>query len=294
MPDGGTPDVGSPDEATPPPADVRRVGIVGTGEMGRPVVDRLVAGGHEVAAYARRPEVRRELAAAGVEVVDGVPALGRGCDVVIVYVYSDEQVRQVVLDDGLLGAMAPGSLLVVHTTGSPATMVALAEAAEPVGVAVVDAAGSGGPASVAASQLVLFAGGEEADVDRCRPLFAAYAAEVVHFGPVGAGQRVKLINNLLFGAHTELAMEAARLATAFDVDPVKLAATLRGCSGGSAALDLVSMMGSPEALLEGAGWTIYKDVHYALDLMRQLGTPLGSFAGVVDAALERTAPYRRD
>jgi 3-hydroxyisobutyrate dehydrogenase-like beta-hydroxyacid dehydrogenase len=282
------------DVSTPPPADVRRVGIVGTGEMGRPVLDRLVAAGHEVAAYARRPEARDELSAAGVTVVDGLPALGHGRDVVVVYVYADEQVRQVALEGGLLDRMAPGSLLVVHTTGSPGTMTAVAEAAEPRGVGVVDAAGSGGPASVAAGQLVLFAGGREADVERCRPLFAAYASEVVHFGAVGAGQRVKLINNLLFGAHTELALEAARLATAFGVDPVKLTSTLRGCSGGSAALDLVGGMGSPEALLEGAGWTIYKDVHYALDLMGQLGTPLGSFEGVIGAALERTAPFRRD
>jgi 3-hydroxyisobutyrate dehydrogenase-like beta-hydroxyacid dehydrogenase len=273
---------------------VRQVGIVGTGEMGRPVVDRLVAAGYEVAAYVRRPEVRAELAAAGVEVVDGAPALGRDRDVVVVYVCSDEQVRQVALGDGLLDAMATGSLLVVHTTGSPGTMIEIAEAAEPRGVGVVDAAGSGGPAAVAAGELMLFAGGREADVERCRPLFAAYAAQVVHFGGVGAGQRVKLINNLLFGAHTELALEATRLAAAFDVDPVKLASTLGACSGASAALGLVSAMGSPEALLERAGWTIYKDVHYALDLMAQLGTPLGSLAGVVEAALERTAPFRRD
>jgi 3-hydroxyisobutyrate dehydrogenase-like beta-hydroxyacid dehydrogenase len=128
-----------------PPAPTR-VGIVGTGEMGGAVVDRLLGAGFEVAAFARRPEVRARLTAAGVAVVDSPAALGAACDLVLLYVFADDQVRSVAIDDGLVDAMAPGSTLVIHTTGSPATAQAVAAHAEAREVGVLDAPGSGGPA----------------------------------------------------------------------------------------------------------------------------------------------------
>ncbi|RBY84336.1 NAD(P)-dependent oxidoreductase [Blastococcus sp. TF02A-26] len=249
-----------------------RVGIVGTGDMGRPVVDRLLAAGHEVAAYVRRPEARAELGAAGVEVVADLPALGRDRDVVLVYVYSDEQAREVTLDSGLLDALAPETLVVVHTTGSPATVEAIA-ARHP---AVVDAAASGGPAQIADGTLTVFLGGEEEHVARFRPVLEAYAGNAVHFGPLGSGQRVKLLNNLLFGAHVQLALEAARVAESFGLDVVQVARTLHTGSGASFALDLVAMVGSAEGVLQGAGPYIRKDVAVAREVAAGLGVPLGT------------------
>ena len=268
----------------------QRVGIVGTGAMGRPVVDRLLAAGYDVAAYVRRPEPRAELSAAGVAVVDDVRALGADRDVVILYVYTDQQVRELALADGLVDAMAPGSLLVIHTTGSPDTARAIAEHAAVKGVAVVDAPGSGGPAQVAAGTLVLFVGGADSDVARCRTLVASYAAEAVHFGPVGAGQKVKLINNLLFGAHIQLALDAARLSAHFGIEVGQLATTLHNCSGASAALDLVAAMGSAEALLSAAGPFVYKDVLVAREVAAELGASLGTIESVTTPLLEATRP----
>jgi 3-hydroxyisobutyrate dehydrogenase-like beta-hydroxyacid dehydrogenase len=267
-----------------------RVGIVGTGEMGRPLVDRLLAAGHAVAAYARRPEARAELAAAGVEVVGSVRALGATRDVVLIYVYSDEQVRTVALDDGLVDAMMAGTLLVIHTTGSPATAQAIDARAGARGVDVIDAPGSGGPATVADGTLNLFVGGDEDAVERARALFAAYTSTVTHFGALGTGQIVKLINNLLFGAHVELAIEASRLSSAFGIDPATLARTLHTCSGQSFSLDLVAAMGSPETLVAGAGRFIHKDVLVASEVAAGIGAELGTFAAVTAPLLERTRP----
>ncbi len=267
-----------------------RVGVVGTGEMGRPLIGRLLAAGHEVTAFARRPEVRTELAGEGVRCADGLPGLARDADVVIVYVYSDEQVRQVVLDGGLADAMAPGSVLVVHTTGGPGTVEAIDARLRPRGVGVVDAPGSGGPAQVAEGTLTLFVGGDPEHVERCRPLFDAYAAQVVHFGTLGSGQKVKLLNNLMFGAHIELALEAARLSESFGIDPVRLAATLRTCSGNSQALELVARMGSAEALTRAAGPFVYKDVLVARAVAEELDTPLGTIEAATTPLLERTRP----
>lgn len=261
-----------------------RVGIVGTGEMGRPLVDRLLGAGLEVTALTRRAEVRGDLEASGVRCVDSPEALAAGQDVVVVYVFSDAQVRELALDGGLADAMAPGAVLLVLTTGSPRTVEAIAER----GIAVVDAPGSGGPAQVADGTLTLFVGGAEAHVARCRPVFESYATKIVHFGAVGAGQRVKLLNNLLFGAHVELAVQAAAISEAFGIDPKRLAETLHGCSGTSYGLDLLATMGSAEMLVAGAGRFVHKDVRVARELAADLGAELGTLAPVTDAVLERT------
>jgi 3-hydroxyisobutyrate dehydrogenase-like beta-hydroxyacid dehydrogenase len=267
-----------------------KVGIVGTGEMGRPLVDRLLAAGHLVHAYARHSEARTELTDAGVIVVDDVAALGAGCDIVVVYVYSDDQVRSVALDDGLVHAMAPGSVLVIHATGSPATARTIAEVARRRGVGVLDAAGSGGPADVAAGRLNLFVGGTTDDLATVRPVFDAYASAVTHFGPVGSGQMVKLVNNLLFGCHIELALEAVRLAASFGVDEVELARTLHTCSGQSYSLDLVATMGGTAMLLAGAGRFVHKDVLVARQVAHEAGVELGSLDAVALPLLARTRP----
>jgi 3-hydroxyisobutyrate dehydrogenase-like beta-hydroxyacid dehydrogenase len=157
-------------------------------------------------------------------------------------------------------------------------------------VAMVDAPGSGGPAQVSAGALTLFAGGDTEDLGRCLPLLRSYAAEVVHVGPVGAGQKVKLLNNLLFGAHVELAVEAARLSERFGIDPSLLAETLHDCSGSSRGLDLMATMGSADALIAAAGRFLYKDVLVARSTAKELDAALGAFDGVTMSLLERTRP----
>jgi len=263
-----------------------RVGIIGVGQMGRPLVERLLGAGHPVAALVRRAELHAELAAAGVDMVDAIDALAHGRDLVILFVFTDEQVRTIALDDGLVDAMEPGSILVVHTTGSPRTVEAIAARAKARGVAVVDAPVSGGPGKIAMGTITLLVGGEAADVERCRPVFACYANPVLHVGALGMGQRVKLINNLMFGAHIQLAIEAARLGRTFGIDAGELARTLGHCSGDSAALALVAMLGSPEGLMAAAGRFVRKDVLVAAQLAEALGADLGLLATV-------TAPLRR-
>jgi 3-hydroxyisobutyrate dehydrogenase-like beta-hydroxyacid dehydrogenase len=267
-----------------------RIGVIGVGEMGRPMVDRLLAAGHKVAALVRRPEQREELAAKGVEIAPTVADLARGREAVILYVYTDDQVKELAFQDGLLGAAEPGTTIVIHTTGSPKTAEAIAEAARPRGVHVIDAAGSGGPAKVAAGELTLMVGGDAEDFERCRGIFTAYAQHIFHVGPIGAGQALKLVNNALFGAHIQLALEACRVGAEFGLEPKRLAEVLRYCSGGSAVTDILAAMGSPEALVKGAGRFVHKDVSVAMSLADELGADLGLLRTVNAPLLEATKP----
>jgi 3-hydroxyisobutyrate dehydrogenase-like beta-hydroxyacid dehydrogenase len=130
-----------------------KVGFIGAGRMGRPMVTRLVEAGHDVRALGRTPEKRRELEQLGASGVDDVSEAGAQADVVVLCVFTDEQVRQVCLDSTLLPTMPSGSALVVHTTASPKTIEAIA--ARTYDVDVVDAPVSGGPHDIAAGRLTL-------------------------------------------------------------------------------------------------------------------------------------------
>lgn len=133
-----------------------RIGVVGAGRMGRPMVRRLAEAGHEVRVLGRSAEARGALAREAAHVVTDVADVGRGADIVLVCVYTDAQVREVCLDSGLLDAMPGGAALVVHTTGSPHTVEAVAARAAARGIDVLDAPVSGGPPDVAEGRVTLF------------------------------------------------------------------------------------------------------------------------------------------
>jgi 3-hydroxyisobutyrate dehydrogenase-like beta-hydroxyacid dehydrogenase len=275
------------------PSGPRAVGIVGVGEMGRPVVDRLRAAGHDVTAFVRRPERAAALAQEGVDVAASVEAMAAGRDVVILFVYTDAQVREVALGTGLVEAMDPGSILVIHTTGSPLTAEAIAGRAAARGVGLIDAPVSGGPHKIVAGTITLLVGGAADDVERCRPVLGTYADPILHLGPLGTGQRVKLINNAMFGAHVQLAVEAVRVGRSFGIEAGALATTLGHCSGASFALELVAAFGSPEALVAGAGRFVHKDVLVAGEVAQELGADLGLLRSVLDPLLDATTPGGR-
>ena len=127
-----------------------QVGFVGAGRMGAPMVRRLVETGHHVHALGRSVEKRRAVSELGAQPATDLADIGTDADVVIVCVFTDDQVRQVCVESLLLSTMRPGSSLVIHTTGSPRTAETVAAEAESRDIAVVDAPVSGGPHDIAA------------------------------------------------------------------------------------------------------------------------------------------------
>jgi 3-hydroxyisobutyrate dehydrogenase-like beta-hydroxyacid dehydrogenase len=245
------------------------IGMVGLGEMGMPMLERLRAAGHDVSFRARRPEVVRHAESLGARPADGFADR----DAVIICVYSDDQVRDVA--PGIVASMRPGSTLVNHTTGSPATVTLVAEAAAPRGVRVLDAALSGGPADIRAGRLTLLIGGDEHVLEDVRPALASYADPILPVGGLGDGQRVKLVNNALFAAQVGLVAEAERVANGLGVDPLKALAAIQHCSGDSRVLRTVLALGSSARMQELAGRFIRKDTAVVEQTARELGVDLG-------------------
>jgi len=263
---------------------VTRVGFLGAGRMGAPMVSRLVQAGHDVRALGRTADKRTEVAGLGATPVADAAAAVDGAEVVAVCLFTDEQVREV-LDAELLAAVPAGAVLVVHTTGSPHTVERLRDLAPHL--EVLDAPVSGGPHDIAAGRVTLFVGGAEEAVARARPVLAAYGDPVLHVGALGAGQKVKLINNTLFAAQIGLLTEAAQLAGSLGVDETALLAALPHGSGASRVMDNVARAGSAAAFAAAAGEFITKDVAVVRQTFAELGADLGLLDGVVDAALGR-------
>jgi 3-hydroxyisobutyrate dehydrogenase-like beta-hydroxyacid dehydrogenase len=254
------------------------------------MVDRLVAAGHEVTALGRTPEAREALAAAGARPVAEATAVGEKADVACLCVFSDEQVREVCLTGGLIGVLPRGAALVIHTTGSPRTAQAIAAAGAPGGVAVIDSPVSGGPHDIAAGHITLLVGGSEKDVERVRPVLRAYGDPLLHVGPLGAGQAVKLVNNAVFAANIGLVAQAVRLGEQLGVPEEGLLAALSHGSAASRGLSVVAGRGSVATSARMLAEFLGKDVKVVRDVAAELGASLG----VLEAAIGELDELTRD
>jgi 2-hydroxy-3-oxopropionate reductase len=249
------------------------------------MVARLVAAGHEVRALGRSDEKRSAIAQLGADPVAEIAAVSADADAVVVCVFTDEQVRQVCLADGLVAAMPAGSTLVLHTTGSPRTAQNIAERAAPHDVEVVDAPVSGGPHNAASGALTLFVGGADDTVARAHPVLRCYGDPVLHVGPLGTGQKVKLVNNALFAAQIGLLSGAVELGARLGVPESPLLAALPHGSAASRVLDIVAAGGSVASFIETAGEFVGKDIAVIRGITAELGGGLGVLGDVIDATV---------
>jgi 3-hydroxyisobutyrate dehydrogenase-like beta-hydroxyacid dehydrogenase len=265
---------------------VNRIGFIGAGRIGGPMIARLVDAGYEVRALGRSPEKGDSIKELGAQPVSTVADAASHADVVIVCVYTDEQVHEVCLEADLLASMQPGSVLVVHTTGSPLTAETIAARADRHFIDVVDAPISGGPRDVAAGQVTIFVGGGDDAVEQVGPVLSSYGDPVLHVGPTGAGQRVKLVNNALFAAQIGLVAEAVRLGRRLGIDESTLLSALPHGSASSRALSGIASAGSAFTFISAVGDFIGKDVAVIRKTMAELGSDMGVMDDIVNAGLE--------
>jgi 3-hydroxyisobutyrate dehydrogenase len=261
-----------------------KIGFIGAGRMGRPIVDHLVGAGHEVIVLTRRPETRATAEADGLTCADTVSAAVRGADVVFVVVLNDEQVRTVCLgSDGAVAAMTRGATLVQHTTCDPRTLALIADVAADKGVRVLDAALSGGPPAIVTGELTLWIGGDRDVLEQVRPLLETYSSPIMFVGPLGNGQRVKLVNNALFVAQVGLAVDAVRLAASLGIDERAILTAVQQGSGASFGLTVVAGAGSVDAVGDRLADLMLKDVTVVREVAQRAGADLGIIGAVLSS-----------
>lgn len=249
--------------------------------MGAPMVRRLVDAGHDVRVLGRTDDKCAAVRDLGAHPVAALSEVAADADVVIVCVFTDEQVQQVC--DDLVGVMPDGSALVIHTTGSPRTAQAIASQVPRIDV--VDAPVSGGPHNIAAGEVTLFVGGSDDAVARIQPVVSAYGDPILHVGPLGAGQAVKLINNALFAAQIGLLEQAVRLGASLGVEEANLLASITHGSGASRVAEFIAGRGSVQGFVADVGEFIGKDVEVVRKTAAELGSDLGLLDDIIDAGI---------
>ncbi len=214
-----------------------RIGIVGAGRMGLAMLRHLVKKGYAVTVCDISEKQRDAARALGAAVVTTPAGVAKASDIVILGVGYDDEVEDVVFGkDGLVEAMAPGSIIAVSSTAKPDNMKALAERVGKKGIEVIDAPICRGRFAADSGTLLALVGGKPDVVERARPAYSTFASDYVHLGEVGNGQVGKAINNMMLWFNACGVMEAGRLAEKTSVDMVKLRDALLTSSAASNSL----------------------------------------------------------
>ncbi|KNB53504.1 nitroreductase/quinone reductase family protein [Streptomyces caatingaensis] len=213
------------------------IGVIGLGEMGGTIARRILSVGHRVVGldkFSGLADLDSPLFGPAKHPAD----VADRCDVVLVLVHTDSQVRDVVLGEhGLTETVRPGTVVVVHSTVAPETCKALAKDLADRDVALVDAGMSRGRGSMREGVLTLFVGGDAATIQDVQWALHLYSNNIVHAGPVGAGMGLKLCNNLLFHSNRLAMLEVAHIAAAAGLPREALLDGIRSSTGSSWVLE---------------------------------------------------------
>jgi 3-hydroxyisobutyrate dehydrogenase len=265
---------------------IRTVAVLGTGTMGAPMARNLAEAGFEVRAW--NPTRAKAEGIDDVAACESPAAAVDGADVVLTMAPDGDAVEETMFgDDGAVGALREGAVWIQSATVGVAAAERLGELAAEHGIAYVDAPVLGTKQPAEKGELVVLASGPDDALDRCAPVFDAYAQKTLRLGDAGNGSRLKLVVNTWLLSLVEGAAESIALAQALGVDPREFLAAVEGGSVDSPYLQLkgkamIEQQFEPSFTLEHA----HKDVELVLEAARGAGLEL-ALAEAIDTKFER-------
>lgn len=221
-----------------------KIAFIGLGTMGGPMAAHLVRAGHSVTAY-NRTAARAQSWLGGRE-DEGLSATlaptpaeaAAGCDFIITCVGNDDDLAEVLFGpDGAAESARPGSLLIDHSTVSPAAARQIADMAHRRGFGTIDAPVSGGQAGAENGALSVMCGGSAAAVEQARPIMECYATRIIHIGETGSGQAAKSVNQICIAGILAGLSEGLRFAEAARLDLDQVFAAISGGAAQSWQMD---------------------------------------------------------
>ena len=275
-----------------------RAGYIGLGNIGKPMARCWIAGGFETTVYDVVEAPVAELAELGAKAAPSPRGVGEAADVIGICVRNDDDVRDVLLGtEGVLAGAAEGTLVLIHSTIQPSTVVEMAEAAKARGVDVIDAAITGGDARAATGDLAIMAGGDAAVLEKARPILDVCAKSgVFPCGELGNGMKTKLCINLVTYLQWLAGYEGLALAKASGL-PVEVFEEVGLANGQITPLmqrfltvhkmpDEARKSEAVQKLVRGHTLVAEKDLAWALQLARENGLSLPG-AGLVSQLMAR-------
>ena len=252
------------------------IGFIGLGIMGHGMAANLLRAGFPLTIWNRTRSRMDELMAAGARAGESPADVARHNEIIITCVSDTPDVRVVILGDaGVIHGARAGSLIIDMSTISPQATREIAAALAEADLHMLDAPISGGSEGAVNGTLSIMVGGEAAQVERARPAFEVMGKTVTHVGEIGAGQTVKIVNQILVVGNMLAASEAMLMAQAGGLD---LRKALQAVEAGAAGSWMLSNR-APQVFARDfrPGFTIdlqQKDLRLALEAAEQLGVPL--------------------
>ena len=216
----------------------RTVGFIGLGIMGISMAKRLIEEGHKVTVYNRTASKAAPLVALGAKQAATPKEAAKGNEIVISIVTDSPEVEAVLLGpDGAIHAAEKNAVFIDMSTIAPDTARRVGQALKARGIAFLDAPVTGGDVGAREGTLSILVGGEKADLERAREVFAVMGKRITHCGPQGAGQTVKACNQILCALNMMGICEALQLARLSGIDQTLVVEALSAGAGGSWALE---------------------------------------------------------
>ncbi len=265
----------------------QRIGFIGVGVMGRPMTLNLLKAGYPVTVFARSPEKIQDVIAAGARLAKSSAEVGQQSEIVITMLPNTPDVEAVVLGPGgVLEGMPSGGVIIDMSTIAPAGSQRITETCRAQGVDFLDAPVSGGTVGAKNGTLTIMAGGDKAAFERVRPVLEAMGnpENIIHVGPSGAGEIVKLVNNVMAANIAAACAEALVLGVKAGADLATMVRIISASTGANMQLSNVF----PARVFNGSfelGFAtnlMTKDVGLALELARDLDVPMPVSECVID------------
>jgi 3-hydroxyisobutyrate dehydrogenase-like beta-hydroxyacid dehydrogenase len=248
-----------------------KAGFIGLGVQGKYLAINQARAGFELTVFDVRDEPLRELAAIGARIAGSCKEVAQSSEIVQICVLDDRQLEMVMLGaEGVLAGCKPGTIVVIHSTVRPATIAKMAEAGATQRVEVMDVPVSGSENGAKNKTMSYMAGGSEAALEKCRPLFETSGSKILRTGGLGTGIRAKLAHQLIICVNILAAYEGMLLGETSGVDREALIAVVRD----GAAQSRVAERWKKVAFSATSRRVFYKDLQLCLEYGHELGLSL--------------------
>lgn len=253
-----------------------KVGFIGLGIMGKPMVRNLLKAGHEVVAFDVMQENVEEAAAAGAVPAQSSKAVAQQCKTIITMLPNSPHVKAAVMgENGVLEGAQEGSILIDMSSIAPLASQEISRACAGKGVKMIDAPVSGGEPKAIDGTMSIMAGGEKEVFDQVYDLLMVMGGSAVHCGDIGAGNTTKLANQVIVALNIAAVSEAFMLSTKAGVDPMKVFDAIKGGLAGSTVMNAKVPMITAGNFNPGFKIDLHiKDLNNALETGHGVGAPL--------------------
>ncbi len=257
------------------------VGFIGVGNMGNPMASNILKNGFSMTVFDKNPQAMENLVEAGAKRAASAKEVVESAEIVLTCLPGSPEVEALYLDaGGVIELAKPGTVLVDLSSVLPSTPRKLDARAKARGVDYLESPVSGGVTGARAATLAVMTGGDAAVLERVRPVLRAIGPNIYHVGPVGAGNTLKAINNMLSSVNAIAMMEGMMVGLKAGLDLKTMAEIIKASSGNSNALARVDRALIPRNFEPGFKVQLMnKDLETFTTIAKELHVPV-SFANV--------------